>query len=219
MVHQLTPPAPAGIVGWVHVQEEQGRNMMFGGRKPPQPTPGGPAPTSTTPPQPPTATPTHRTPVGFETVIGAHTSLKGEIQSQANVRIDGMFDGAIDVQGNMMIGETARINADIHTNNITISGAIHGNVFGNKVQLTRTARVWGDINAASITTEEGAYIDGKITMAGHPAAKGLDQPALSAPEVSILRPSAEDATSGEPVEVEMLDEHPTSTAAEREKAD
>ena len=49
---------------------------------------------------------------------------------------------------------------------------------GDKVQLLRTGRIWGDISAAALTTEEGAFIDGKITMAGHaanrPAADGED---------------------------------------------
>nr|MCU0482108.1 hypothetical protein [Anaerolineae bacterium] len=35
-----------------------------------------------------------------------------------------------------------------------------------KVQLLRSARVWGDITATTITTEEGAFIEGKINMLG-----------------------------------------------------
>jgi cytoskeletal protein CcmA (bactofilin family) len=68
--------------------------------------------------------------------------------------------------------------------------------------------VWGDISAAAITTEEGAFIDGKITMLGHPAGlKGFESAgSLPAPEVSVLHPIAEDAISGEPVEAELMDD-------------
>ncbi len=63
-----------------------------------------------------------------------------------------------------MVGETAQINADINAKNISIAGAVRGNVNGKKVQLLRTGRIWGDIRATALTTEEGAFIDGKITM-------------------------------------------------------
>jgi cytoskeletal protein CcmA (bactofilin family) len=149
-----------------------------------------------------------RQPVGFETVLGANSTLKGEFSSQANVRIDGTFEGTLNIEGNILIGETARIIADIHAKNVSIAGAVRGNVSGNKIQLLRTGRVWGDISAAAITTEEGAFIDGKITMMGHPAGlKGFESAgSLPAPEVSVLHPIAEDAISGEPVEAEMMDD-------------
>jgi cytoskeletal protein CcmA (bactofilin family) len=149
-----------------------------------------------------------RQPVGFETVIGARSTMKGDFKSQANVRLDGNFEGSLDVDGNVLIGETARILADVHGKNITISGAVRGNVNGSKVQLTRTGRVWGDISANFITTEEGAFIDGQIKMIGHPAGLAGFEPAgsLPAPEVSVLHPIAEDAESGEPVEAEMMDD-------------
>jgi len=103
-------------------------------------------------------------PVGFETVLGANTTLDGTLRSNANVRLDGTFTGTLEINGNVLVGETAKINADIHAKNVSIAGAVRGNVSGKKVQLLRTGRIWGDIRAAALTTEEGAFIDGKITM-------------------------------------------------------
>jgi cytoskeletal protein CcmA (bactofilin family) len=176
---------------------------MFGARKTQstpvaQSTPGSTQQT----PQPP------RQPVGFETVLGANSTLKGEFRSQANVRLDGIFEGTLEIEGNVLVGETARITADIHAKNVSVAGAVRGNISGNKIQLLRTGRVWGDISASAITTEEGAFIDGKITMVGHPAGIKGFEPAgsLPAPEVSMVQPIAEDAVSGEPVEAEMVDD-------------
>lgn len=170
--------------------------------QPPQVVPPSGGNQQQQPPTPPT-----RQPVGFETVLGANSTLKGELRSKANVRIDGSFEGALDIEGNVLVGETAKITADIHAKNISIAGAVRGNVSGNKVQLLRTGRVWGDINANAITTEEGAFIDGKITMVGHPAGtQGFAAVSLPAPEVTVLQPIAEDAISGEPVEAELMDD-------------
>jgi cytoskeletal protein CcmA (bactofilin family) len=118
-------------------------------------------------PSPKAAIPQH--PIGFDTVLGTNSSLEGTLKSEGNVRLDGEFTGTLDITGNVLVGETARINADIDARNISIAGAVRGNITGNKVQLLRTGRIWGDINANALTTEEGAFIDGKITMQGHSA--------------------------------------------------
>jgi len=108
-------------------------------------------------------------PVGFDTIIGSNTSFEGIFASSGNVRMDGQFAGSLEISGNILVGESADIHADINARNISIAGSVRGNVTGNKVQLLRTGRIWGDINASALTTEEGAFIDGKISMAGHSA--------------------------------------------------
>ncbi len=139
---------------------------FFGTRRQvdPTPRPASEAPPRLDPPQPPAELPQ---PVGFETVLGANTVIEGTLRSAANVRLDGTFTGTLEIGGNVLIGETAKITADVNARNISIAGAVRGNVTGRKVQLLRTGRVWGDIRAQALTTEEGAFIDGKITMVGH----------------------------------------------------
>lgn len=110
-------------------------------------------------------------PIGFETVLGANSSLEGKFVSTANVRLDGEFEGTLEISGNVLVGETAKINAPINAKNISIAGAVRGNITGKKVQILRTGRVWGDITATALTTEEGAFIDGKISMISHEAAR------------------------------------------------
>lgn len=109
--------------------------------------------------------------VGFETVLGASSTMEGTLRSNTNVRLDGTFTGTLEITGNVLVGETAKINADINAKNISIAGAVRGNVAGKKVQILRTGRVWGDISATALTTEEGAFIDGKISMISHEAAR------------------------------------------------
>jgi len=112
--------------------------------------------------------------VGFDTVLGPNSVLEGTFQSNANVRLDGTFSGALEINGNVLVGETAKIKADINARNISIAGAVRGNITGKKVQVLRTGRVWGDIRATALTTEEGAFIDGKITMVGHESSTAPD---------------------------------------------
>ena len=135
----------------------------------------------------PAAPPPPRQPVGFETVLGSSTHISGDFRGAGNARFDGTLEGTLEIDGNILIGETAKITADINARNISIAGAVRGNVNGNKVQILRTGRVWGDISAAAITTEEGAFIDGKITMVSHEAAlQSIEAPAPEADDETLV---------------------------------
>ncbi len=142
-------------------------------------------------------------PIGFETVLGGNCVIEGKLSSSGNVRIDGTFTGTLDIKGNVLVGETARINADVDARNISIAGAVRGNVTGNKVQLLRTGRIWGDINASALTMEEGAFIDGKITMMGHQANSPVSATAEEAPKQET--PKDVNDTDTMPAKPDMLD--------------
>lgn len=161
---------------------------FFGGRRNQQPEPApephpdragssysAPSPTNPTRETRETPIPPAQ-PIGFETVLGASCTLDGTLVSTGNVRLDGTFNGSLDIHGNVLVGETAKIEADITAKNISIAGAVRGNVNGKKVQLLRTGRVWGDITATALSTEEGAYIDGKISMVSKDEARPVTEP-------------------------------------------
>jgi cytoskeletal protein CcmA (bactofilin family) len=159
-------------------------------------------PATTIPPARPAAQ-TPRQPVGFETVLGANSTLRGDLKSQANVRLDGTFEGNLEIEGNVLVGETGKVTADIHARNVVIAGAVRGNVSGNKVQLLRTSRVWGDISASAITTEEGAFIDGKITMVRHDAStQSFEATSLPSPKSEGKEEEELELVEGETVEEE-----------------
>jgi cytoskeletal protein CcmA (bactofilin family) len=151
------------------------------------------------------------TTIGFETVLGANSVLTGDLVASANVRLDGTFTGTLNIAGNVLIGETAKINADVNARNISIAGAVRGNVNGKKVQLLRTGRVWGDISATALSTEEGAFIDGKISMVSPEVAAPAPEPlevdeiepefqAAPEPQTHVQGASSEDLTPEAPEE-------------------
>lgn len=146
-------------------------------------------------------------PVGFDTVIGSNSQTEGTFTSSGNVRMDGKFTGSLEIAGNILVGESADIRADIHARSISIAGTIRGNVTGSKVQLLRTGRIWGDIQAASLTTEEGAFIDGKITMAGHAANRPSTDGDMAAEQ------TVDDLAASEEAERPPMDEIAAETAA------
>ncbi|MDY7039949.1 MAG: polymer-forming cytoskeletal protein [Chloroflexota bacterium] len=102
----------------------------------------------------------------IETVIGPNTSLRGDIRSDGGMRIDGIFEGSLQTTGNLIVSEGSKIVADVAAHNISVAGAIKGNVNANRVEILSTGRVWGDITVSSFLLDEGGFVRGKIVMQG-----------------------------------------------------
>ena len=131
----------------------------------------------------PSATPISK----IETIIGPNAHFRGDIQSDGGVRIDGVFEGTIDITGNLVILEGSKIIADIKANNVSISGAVKGNITGNRVEILETGRVWGDLTINSLLLNEGAYLRGQTTMHGD-----IEPPMIEPPKP---RPATEPASA------------------------
>ncbi len=104
--------------------------------------------------------------LGIETIVGPNAHFRGDVQSDGGARIEGVFEGTIDVTGNLIIGEGAKVVADISAHNISISGGVKGDIEGTKVEILENGRVWGNLTVNSLLLNEGAYLRGKTTMQG-----------------------------------------------------
>jgi cytoskeletal protein CcmA (bactofilin family) len=101
-----------------------------------------------------------------ETVIGPTTNFKGAVQNDGGLRVEGIFEGSVETGGNLIVGEEAKVMADIVAYNVSVAGAIKGNVKANRVEVLSTGRVWGDITVKSFLVDEGGFIRGEIIMEG-----------------------------------------------------
>jgi len=98
--------------------------------------------------------------------IGQSLFIKGEVSGNEDLTIEGRVEGRIDLKDhNLTIGPNGRIIAEVHAKNITIVGEITGNVLADeKVELTDTARLVGDISAPRISVSDGAKFKGSVDM-------------------------------------------------------
>jgi len=148
------------------------------------------------------------TPVGskIETVIGPNCHMQGSLQSDGGVRIDGVFQGEIDTTGNLIIGESAKVIAEIDANNVSVSGAVKGNIKGNRVEVLETGRIWGDLTVNSLLLNEGAYLRGQTMMHADIEPPMIEPPKSSQtppPPPPPPEPSASEAMMGEIVDIEL----------------
>ncbi len=104
------------------------------------------------------------TPGGVESTIGPNTYVKGDIQGDGGLRIEGVVEGNIELTGNLLVTESAKVRAEIKASNISIAGAVQGNITATRVDIMETGRVWGDLTVKSLLVNEGAYFRGQTFM-------------------------------------------------------
>lgn len=103
----------------------------------------------------------------IDNILGPNTSFQGHLKSDGNVRVDGVFEGSIETAGNVIIGPSARVMADIIANAVQVWGAVRGNVTAqSRLEILPSGRLWGDIRVASLLIDEGGVFRGQCTMAG-----------------------------------------------------
>jgi cytoskeletal protein CcmA (bactofilin family) len=121
-----------------------------------------------------------------DSVLGPGIAWQGAISGSGGVRIDGAFDGDIHLRGLVVIGEQGRVTCkQIHAATVVVAGSVRGDITAQRVEITRSGRVWGDVVTTSFSTEEGAFLRGQIRMEEH-LDLGLSQPE-EAPEAPTVK--------------------------------
>ena len=98
--------------------------------------------------------------------LGKDTEFEGKLDFNGTVRIDGHFRGEItSAKGNLIVGESGIIDADIHISHIFISGEIQGNIIADhKVEIHPSAKIFGNIQTPVLSLKEGAFFEGDVRM-------------------------------------------------------
>ena len=136
----------------------------------------------------------------IETVIGPNSNFRGTLISDGSVRIDGVCEeGLIKTVGNIVVGPEARVAANLEAENISVSGAITGNItVSGRLEILSTGKVWGDAAVGSfMLDEDGGFFKGKLSLKNEP-----DQPAFS------VLPAAENIAEPDPGDQSAADPPP-----------
>ena len=109
------------------------------------------------------------------------SAFKGELEFDDVMRIDGRFNGRIVSKNELIVGETAAIDGDIHVGRIAISGSVRGKIKADeRIEIHRSGRVFSDVETPALIIEEGAVFEGNCQMADKPKAVAFDRKAAKA---------------------------------------
>lgn len=98
-------------------------------------------------------------------VLGPGVIWKGDLRGSGGIRIEGNFEGEITLRGMLVVGESGKVTCEnLKANTVIVAGMVKGNIQAEKLEIRSTGRVWGDVTVVAFSTEEGAFLRGKVTM-------------------------------------------------------
>ena len=117
-------------------------------------------------------------------LLSKNVRIEGEIQGPENLHVEGYLKGAVELSGDIFIGNTGIVEADLEAKNIVIQGEVTGNVTAHQqLEIHPSGKLIGDCTAASIDIKEGAVFEGRSMMmtsaraaSGRPSAPASIQP-------------------------------------------
>jgi cytoskeletal protein CcmA (bactofilin family) len=160
--------------------------------RPTAPTPSAPSMASSepaTPPRPVTTT------TADQATIGKSLVIKGEVTGSESLYIDGRVEGSINLSGNRVtVGRNGVVAANINAREIVVLGKVRGNLTASdRVDIRSDGSLTGDVIAARISIEDGAFFKGGIDIrkGGQPQqqqqkANGEDKAATPATESAAV---------------------------------
>jgi cytoskeletal protein CcmA (bactofilin family) len=113
--------------------------------------------------------------------IGQGIRIKGEITGSEDLTVDGPVEGKLQLtNGSLTIGPNGNVKADISAREVIVRGRVEGKILGrDRVQLSSTGHVVGEVQTQRLAIEDGAVLRGKVET-GRPQDKGSDDRGASA---------------------------------------
>lgn len=101
----------------------------------------------------------------IDSLIGENIKVIGKIEGKGNLRIDGIVEGDIIYDGNMVIGESGKVIGNIKAASISLAGTVNGNISSSsKVEIFDTGTLIGDLEVSTVVIHENARFEGTCKM-------------------------------------------------------
>jgi cytoskeletal protein CcmA (bactofilin family) len=115
----------------------------------------------------------------IDSLIGAGTTVEGNIEFKGGLRIDGVVKGNVQALNGeattLVISEQAKVVGQIHVSHLVINGEIEGPVHASDyLELQPRARVKGDIHYQRLEMHVGAAVEGRLVVEGPAAASVVE---------------------------------------------
>lgn len=99
-------------------------------------------------------------------LLGKGSEFEGKLTFEGQVRIDGKFTGQIQTKDTLVIGDGAKVVAEINAGTVVINGQVEGNIRATTlIEIHQPARVKGNLEAPALSMDRGVLFDGSVKMA------------------------------------------------------
>ena len=102
---------------------------------------------------------------GLDSLLGAGVDCQGDARVEGTLRLDGAFQGTLEVGDTLIIGQGGSFRGRARGRHVVISGTFDGEVLGTeRVELQKGARFQGDVLTRSFVIEPGVWFQGQCRM-------------------------------------------------------
>lgn len=95
-------------------------------------------------------------------VLGADLAITGDLSATADLHVDGKVQGDITC-ASLVQGQSSIVNGAIRADSARLAGSVKGSIAAGSLVILKTARIEGDVSYETLTIEQGAQVDGKLT--------------------------------------------------------
>ncbi|MFY9261754.1 MAG: polymer-forming cytoskeletal protein [Gallionella sp.] len=115
----------------------------------------------------------------IDSLIGAETTIQGDLHFSGGMRIDGRVNGNIygtkDKASTLVLSEQGQVNGEVTVSHLVVNGTVNGTVTAVEyLELQGKARVTGDVNYKAMEIQLGAIVDGRMIHTIAPTEKVAD---------------------------------------------
>ena len=97
--------------------------------------------------------------------LGPRDSLHGRLEIHGDLKIHGSVEGELKASGDVLVDSTATVQASVEGSNVNVRGQVTGNVTARRrLTLGGSGRLNGDVKVSRLTVEDGATLNGNVTM-------------------------------------------------------
>ena len=98
-------------------------------------------------------------------IIGAGMTIKGDSETNGSIRIEGTIRGSVRAGKSVVVGRDGLVDGSIYTQDAVISGRVSGGIHAvSRLELLATSEVSGELEAPRMQVEEGAKVQGQVTV-------------------------------------------------------
>ena len=116
--------------------------------------------------------------------LGKGSRISGKLCFDGAALIEGHVQGEITAQENLMIGESAVVDAQLTVDSIVIIGKVTGDIIASeRIEIRAPAKVYGNITTPSLVIHEGVVFEGQCSMSGGETKK-VDKTSPESPAVN-----------------------------------
>lgn len=102
---------------------------------------------------------------GLNVLIGQDCRVSGKLQLTGRVQVDGAVEGEIHSEGELVIGESAVVDAKVFGTTVKVFGRVNGDIeCRGRLELHGGARVFGNIGSPSLVIQDGVTFEGYCSM-------------------------------------------------------